>query len=262
MRHVKRFLLFLFISLACSSVGFAIWLYDKHVVPILVYHHIDAKGYHDLNVVSPESFEKQMLYLKENQYQVISFDELVKAIGQNKRFSRKTVVLSFDDGFEDNYTAFKILKKYGFTAIFFLPTDIMNTEGFLTWDQIEEMVKAGMEIGSHTRGHVYLPNYPDFEKVKDEITDSKRVLEEKLGIRIDYFCYPNGGFSEEIKSIVKKAGYQGACTTNRGQGRLNKDVFELKRIRVKDKDTGGFSFLAKLSGYYNFFRKLRAPYSR
>lgn len=262
MQYVKRFLSFLLIFFLCSSIGFAIWIYDKHVVPILNYHHIDTKGYHELNVVSPQSFEKQMAYLKDHQYQVIRLSELFEAIRQNKKLPRKTVVLTFDDGSEDNYTAFKILKKYGFTAIFFLPTDMMNTEGFLSWDQIKEMANAGMDIGSHTRTHIYLPNYPDFEKVKDEIAGSKRILEEKLGIKIDYFCYPSGGFSNEIKELLKTAGYQGACTTNRGRGRLNKDVFELKRIRVKDKDTGGFSFLAKLSGYYNFFRKCRAPYSR
>ena len=146
--------------------------------------------------------------------------------------------------------------------MFFVPTDLLGMEGFMTWDQLKVMVEAGMEAGSHTRTHMFLPTYPSLQKVRDEITESKKILEDKLGIEIEYFCYPSGGFDDDIKNMLKEAGYKAACTTNRGYDRYNKDLFELKRIRMKDNNTSTFDLRAKYSGYYNLFRRLRKPYSR
>ena len=259
---LKKFGLVSLVLLIGLVIGFFCWISDKYVVPIIVYHHIDGEAKLELTTVSPQSFETQMAYIKNHGYHVLRFDELVEAIRQNKKPLKKSVVITFDDGNEDNFThAFPVLKKYGFSAIFFLPTDLIGTEQFMTWDQVRVMAQSGMEIGSHTRTHIYLPTYPSFDKVKEEIEGSKRILEEKLGIKIDYFCYPSGGFDEEVKGLLKQAGYKGACTTNRGRNRWNKDVYELKRIRMKDNNISMFDLWAKLSGYYNLFRRIRKPYS-
>ena len=262
-RKFKRVILFSVLFLVIVIFGFFIWASDKYVTPILMYHHINGVAYLELTSVSPQSFDQQMAYLKNHKYNVIRLDELVKAINQGKKLPRKTAVLTFDDGYDDNYTyAFPILKKYGFPAVFFIPTDLINTHGFMTWDQLKVMAEDGMEIGSHTRAHIYLPTYPSFDRVKDEIAGSKKVLEERLGIKINYFCYPSGGFDEEIKNLLKEAGYKGACTTNRGSNRFNKDVYELKRIRMKDNNTNSFDLWAKTSGYYNLFRKIKQSFFR
>ncbi len=262
-KYLKKVLIGFLVSLLIYTIGFSIWISDKHVVPILVYHHIDGKAELDLTSVSPESFDQQMAYIKKNEFKVITLDELVQAITQGKKISPKSVVISFDDGYEDNFThAFPVLKKYGFSAIFFLPSDLLGAEGFMTWDQVRVMVQDGMEIGSHTQTHIYLPTYPSLERVQDEIRGSKIVLEKELGIEIKYFCYPSGGFSEEIKNLLKQAGYKGACTTNRGFDRYNKDIYELKRIRMKDNNNTNFDMWAKLSGYYNLFRHFKKPFTR
>lgn len=88
----------------------------------------------------------------------------------------------------------------------------------------------------------------------DEIGGCKKVIEEHIGTPIGYFSYPKGGFTEEVKMLVKKAGYKAACTTNRGLDVLNRNVYELKRISVRNRDAS-FSLWAKLSGYYNLFRR-------
>ena len=92
----------------------------------------------------------------------------------------------------------------------------------------------------------------------DEIAGAKKVIEENIDMPVEYFSYPYGAFNWKVKAMVKKAGYKGACTTNVGPGRFNEDAYALKRIRVKNSDTNKpFSFWAKLSGYYNLFRRPR-----
>ena len=93
------------------------------------------------------------------------------------------------------------------------------------------------------------------------LKECKEFIEEKIGAGVDYLSYPMGGFNEEVKAAVKRAGYKGACATNRGFAELNKDVYELKRVKVTNSDMSKpFSFRAKLSGYYNVFRSKKRGY--
>ena len=238
--------------------GFALWLSDKYVVPIMMYHRVNTVALPDTVMVSPESFRRHMKFLKQN-YHVISMDELVQGIKERKRFPRNSVVITFDDGYDDNYqTAFPILKEYDLAAIFFVPPANVGKEHHLTWPQIKEMLGSGQMIGSHTYNETYLPSL-SLEEQKKSINESKKLLEAQLGQKIDYFSYPVGGFSEEIKKMVQDAGFKGACTTNRGKIRFNKDMYELKRIRFGDSDNSEMILRIKLSGYYNLFRKSRNP---
>jgi len=260
MSAIKRFFLYFFVIFLLVTSFFLLWISNRYVVPIMMYHNVNYTDVPKANTVSPENFERQMAYLKEHRYHVLSLDELVDKIKNGKRISRRSVVITFDDGYEDNYSyAFDILQKYQFPAIIFVPSDLVGTEGHLVWGQIEEMHKNGIDIGSHTRFHKYLPDL-SFEEQKDEIIESKRILEEAFGSEIKHFAYPIGGFSDQIKRLVKEAGYQSACATNRGYDRTNEDVYELNRIRFGDKDINDFVLWAKLSGYYNTFRKTKSPY--
>jgi len=243
-----------------GSIGYTFWLRDRYVVPILTYHHVGIpSGKWRLNDVSSKSFEYQMDFLKRHGFEVISFDDLVEGIKQGRQFARNTVVLQFDDGYEDNYKyAFPILKEYGFPAIIFLVSDKIGTPDFLTWDEVKEMEKSNVVAGAHTRHHVYLPRV-DLAKAQDEIAGSKKVIEEHLGHTIDYFCYPTGGFTSDIKRLVKEAGYKAAVTTNRGKDHYNLDLYEIKRIHMNNTDDqySGLILWFKLSGYYNTFRHFK-----
>jgi peptidoglycan/xylan/chitin deacetylase (PgdA/CDA1 family) len=106
---------------------------------------------------------------------------------------------------------------------------------------------------------VYLPDVHDQSRLEDEIMNSKKLLESNLEAEVDYFSYPSGGYTEEIKELVKKAKYRGACATNRGYDRFNTGVFELKRIRINNHDSP-IVMWAKLSGYYNLFRNFKNSY--
>ena len=259
-RYFKKLLLVVGILLLIFAGVFLSWLPGRYVVPIIMYHQVTHTDHPQPNWVSPENFEWQMAYLKDHGYDVIPLDDLVMSARAGKVLPRKSVVITFDDGYENNYThAFKILKKYGFPATIFVPSDKVNTKGRLTWDQMKEMIASGIDIGSHTQTEAYLPDLP-FERQQREIRSSRDTLEQNLGITVDHFAYPIGGFSEDIKAIVKEAGYKSASTTNRGYDRFNKDVFELNRVRFSDQDDRKDYLWIKLSGYYNLFREAKNPY--
>lgn len=255
MKRIKGFLVVLLLILG----GTWVWLYPKYSVPIIMYHNVQSYARPNPNSVSPENFVRQMSYLKEHGFQVISLAELIEGIKAGRSFSRKNVVITFDDGYENNYQyGFAILKKFGYPATIFVISDLVGQAGYLTWEEIKEMQKFKIDVGGHTRRHAYLPDIPT-EKQQDEIAGSKRILEENLGWTVSTMSYPSGGFNEQIKDIAKQAGYVGACTTNRGHERSNKDVYELKRIRLSDKDQADSYLWIKLSGYYNLFRQPKDP---
>jgi peptidoglycan/xylan/chitin deacetylase (PgdA/CDA1 family) len=260
MRIIKNISLFIVTVLILGTFSYTIWLRDRYVVPILMYHHVGIpSGKWRLNTVSEKSFEYQMRFMKRHGFQVISFDDLVEGIKAGNQFSRNTVVIEFDDGYEDNYKyAFPILKKYSFPAMVFLISDKVGDPDFLTWDQVREMEKYNFLAGAHTRHHVYLPK-ASVAEAQDEIAGSKKIIEDHLGHPIYYFAYPSGGFTEDVKGLVYKAGFKAAVTTNRGKDRYNMDLYELKRIHMNNTDDGysGLILWFKLSGYYNLFRQFR-----
>lgn len=262
---MKKFFLISFSVIILLGFFYFFWLTPKYTVPILAYHSINyGKGSHFVN---PENFAKQMEYIKEKGYEVITLDELARGIQGKKRFKRNKVVITFDDGYRDNFKyAYPVLKKMGFSAIIFLISDYVtdykeDKERFLNWDEIKVMLKNNIFFGSHTKTHFYLGDAKDEKVMLEEIAGSKKAIEQKIGVPVEYFCYPTGGFNARVKEIVKEAGYKGACTTNRGFARFNSDVYELKRIKVTNSDlVKPFSFRMKLSGYYNLFKRSKDPY--
>jgi len=261
MRRIRNFC-FIILSILCiGTLSFTFWIRDRYVVPILMYHHVGIpSGKWRLNSVSEKSFDYQMNFLKRHGFRVISTDELVRGISEGQEFLRNVVVIQFDDGYEDNYKyAFPILKKYGFPATIFLVSDqIGKRSEFLTWDQVKEMEQQKISFGAHTMHHAYLPDLT-LDEAQTEIMGSKKEIEEHLGHPVDYFCYPIGGFSAQIKELVRQDGFKAAMTTNRGKDHYNFDLYELKRIHMNNTDTrySGLIMWFKLSGYYNMFRHFK-----
>ena len=204
---------------------------DKYTVPIMMYHHVNDKEF-EAEDVTPENFRKQMDFLKRHNYNVISLDELVEKINAHQRLPKNSVVIAFDDGNFDNFTeAFPILKEFQFPAIFFVSPGFFSNQIFMGWKELKDMQAAKfVSFGSHGMTQAYLPDLPP-DKLRYEIFESKRVLEEKLGVKIDYLAYPVGGFNDEIKVMVKQAGYKAAVTTNRGYDRFDTDLYEINRIQ-------------------------------
>lgn len=256
----KRFLIAVFLSiLAVFLLGLAV-LTSNFEVPILMYHHVNPEA-RDCLTVSPDTFERQMRFLKERHYLVLSVEALAGLIKQGKPIPPKTVVITFDDGNKDNYTyAFPILKKYGLCANLFLIIDeISRPQGDkLTWEEVLAMRDSGLiYFGSHALGPEPLVNIKSAEEAKRQIFESKKALEARLNRRVDVFSYPEGRFTPQIRQWVKEAGYEVAVTTNPGKKFPNKDLYALKRLRISSNSGNLFIFWVETSGYYNFMREHR-----
>lgn len=256
-RFLLTFILIFIVTFSCVSL----WVSRRYIVPIMMYHHVNESIETEPMIVSADLFRWQMEYLREHRFRVISLDRFVDAKINGRKIPKKSVVITFDDGFEDNYTyAYPILKEFGFPATIFVPSSQLGLDGQMTLEQLKEMAADDLiTIGSHTREHLYLPDLEPPEQ-KTEILGSKEELEKLLNIEVDHFAYPVGGFDETSKKFVKESGYKSASTTNRGSDRLNNDLFEINRIRFSNKDSSEPILWMKLSGYYNVFRKLKSPY--
>ena len=263
---MKKIVLFLIILIFILGSFYFFGFASRYTVPILVYHNI-GNGNGSF-YVSPENFARQMEYIKKHGYEVIALGELIRQINSKNSIKKNKVVITFDDGYRDNFKyAYPVLERYGFPATIFLITDFMEKyfpdsgKEFLNWDEVVIMSRNRISFGAHTKTHLNLGEPLDEKAALEEIMDSKKIIQQKTGISVDYFCYPSGAFCERAKKMIIDAGYKGALTTNRGGVPFNRDIYELKRIKVTNADaTKPFSFWAKLSGYYNIFRTKRNAY--
>ncbi len=197
-------------SFLTNSSSRGIWL------PILVYH-IVRPSYPSDNAavraiaVTPEIFNTEMDYLEKAGYHVVRFNNLEAYFMSGTPLPHKPVILSFDDGWSDQFTyAFPILEKYHYPATFFVFTNEIGYRGGLTWDNLRELVASGMTIGDHTRSHPFLTRITSTSTLWNEIDGSKLLLERELNVPINEFAYPFGQYNPTIISLVKKAGYKSA----------------------------------------------------
>jgi glycosyltransferase involved in cell wall biosynthesis len=206
--------------------------------------------------VQPDLFEKQMAYLYYNGYRSITLDKIIKYRRKGLKHSPKSFVITFDDGFRDNFTfALPILKKYGYTATIFLVTDKINESGknkqYLSWDEIQQMHREGFSFGAHTCSHSSLTQLT-IDEAKTEIEESKRTIEENLQFKVNFFSYPYGDFNSGIQTLVEKAGFLGAVVTPHGPG-INNGLYSLKRVGVNAFNPM-WVFKLKVKGIFSWIR--------
>lgn len=242
----------------------------KWEMPVIMYHRVieneSEGGVHGTHVTI-ENFRKQMEYLKNQGYQTVTFEDLLNN-NYKKRFDRenKWIMLTFDDGYKDNYTnAFPILKEYGFKCTIYLVSHLQYNK----WDvdvpenpekeftlmnlqELKELREYGIEFGGHTMNHPRLTRL-SLEEVEKEIFESKKVLEERLGERLVSFAYPYGDLNKEITKIPKKVGYDFAVATDSGSIIFSEDLYEIRRIGIFPTNNM-FNYKRKVSGYYNFIK--------
>lgn len=182
-------------------------------VPIIVYHIVrpsyptDSADVRKL-AVTPEIFDAQLAYLQDAGYHVVNFTDLENYFASSAPLPAKPIILSFDDGWSDQYEyALPILEKYHDTATFFIFTNAIGHHGFFTADEIHALVAAGMSLGDHSRSHPYLTKITDPAKLWDEIDGSKVILESEFGVPVTVFAYPFGQYSTDTIATLQKAGF-------------------------------------------------------
>ncbi|HEX6512089.1 MAG TPA: polysaccharide deacetylase family protein [Chloroflexota bacterium] len=207
-------------------------------VPILMYHYIrelppntpDQLGY-GLSI-APHLFEAQLAYLAGAGYESVSMDDLTSHISKGTPLPAKPIVLSFDDGYADFYSAaWPLLKKYRLTATAYLVVDFLGKPGYMSWQQSQELRDAGIEIGAHTMDHVDLAIQP-LAQARHQIGDSRSILQQRLNVPVDSFAYPSGRYNATAVKLVADAGFSSAVTTNFGSRHTAANLLTLARVRV------------------------------
>ena len=183
-------------------------------VPILIYHQIREIEYGDSEnaqqfIVEPNNFVLQMQYLKDNEFNTVTVDHLRRyLVGEVSEWPEKPVVITFDDGMRNQYeNAFPALKENGFRATFFIFTNpIGKNERYLTWEQVEEMIGSGMEIGGHGHYHLYFDRITE-DELEKEVVESRELVKEKIDYEMRSLAYPFGVADEVVEEKIKQAGY-------------------------------------------------------
>ncbi len=254
----KRVPYLLIVFLILIFVVFSLILRSGYVVPVLMYHSVDENWKESKLSVSPESFRRQMEFLVKNKYNIVSLHKIKELQESGRPIPHKTIAITFDDGYENNYTnAFGVMKEYNIPAAIFVVLNKIGREGYLTWPQIEKMAENNIEIGSHTLSECYLPDIKDEAQLKREIYDSRRILKERIPQAGDFIAYCSGGFNKNIRQIVIDAGYDGACATNPGKDYPDDDIYAIKRLRISRTSDSLFVFWIETSGFYTWIKEHR-----
>jgi peptidoglycan/xylan/chitin deacetylase (PgdA/CDA1 family) len=229
--------------------------------PVLLYHRIAATTPKEDPLrlaVPPEVFEWQMHYLHSKGFTIISLEHLSDEVSQGKNGLSKQIVITFDDGYLDNYTnAFPILQNYGFAATFFIVTDLLGKMShwdsspipLMNWEHVKEMSRYGMSFESHTRTHPNLLTLDD-GAVMNELRDSRHELEDILGVPIRHLAYPYGRFDQRVNRLAGMAGYQSGWAA----GLAARGCLAKERMQITSGDNQLF-FAFKASGWAGLARK-------
>ncbi len=245
-------------------------LASRKRIPVVMYHRIVEKpaveSRHGTWVTS-ERLAKQLDSLARRRFTTITFGDYAAHLAGEQQLPRRPIILTFDDGYADNYTlALPLLRERGMKAVVFLIGDARIATN--VWDaaegepvlplldrrQIREMAAHGVEFGSHTRSHARLAGLAP-ERLRTELAGSKRAIEERTGAPVTALCYPYGAVDEAAKEAVAEAGYAFGVASDSGPLRIGEDLYEIRRAQIFP-STDAFGFWKKTSAWYLGYRQL------
>ena len=246
----------IFVGIICA-VNFL--LPEPEGFPILEYHQVtdelldpDFEMYN----VPPAEFAAQLDYLQAEGYTTITLQDFMRVVHGKGELPEKPIVLTFDDGYKDNYcTMLPILEAHKMTAVIYVITNELGKKNYLKLDELKDLQRRGIEIGSHTADHLPLTSYDeDFQR--RQIRESKIFLEWS-GLKTIYsLSYPNGAFDSDIEKILREEEYLTAVTGEAGLNTIETNPYELYRVNIRKPRFGLTEFKFRL-WKANFFAKVR-----
>ena len=249
MYYVKRGAAVIAVLLA----AFLLWLFLTPMptgIPILEYHMVtestDADSDSWAYNVPPEEFSQQLDYLQQQGYTTITMLEYMKAKKGKLELPDKPIILTFDDGYEDNYTTMlPILEAHDMKATAYVITNQIGKPGYMGWNELRDMQERGVEIGCHTADHLLLPDL-DEETQWKEVHYSKLLLEWNGIHTIFSFSYPNGAYNSELPAMLKDEEYLTAVTGDAGLNTFATDPYLMQRINIPHPRFGLTEFKLRL----------------
>jgi len=215
-------------------------------LPVLMYHHIQS---HDAAVADKQTsltvytdvFQSQMQYLKSKGYNIATMNDLVNFFDAGTGVPGNSVLLTFDDGYQDFYTdAYPILQSLGFRSTMFTITGLVNNPDYLTWDQVGSM-NGSVLFTNHTWSHKSLP-LASVSDQQNEISLADTQLSERGLNSPKTFAYPNGGYTGLAASYLQSLGYKIAFGTIPGSVLCKKQRFDLPRLRIGNAPLSDYGF--------------------
>lgn len=247
------------LGVGVALFSFAAW----QETPILMYHFVGTsdQAKEDPLIVSLGTFEKHIQWLRRLGFYVYSLDEYYHVKSYRLKFQKKGVVLTFDDGNRDfAEKVVPVLEEERVPAAnFIIWNNMLRREmGSMTVQQAREILESPfVTLGSHGLYHKELLGL-DEKTLREEISDSKKFLEEVLGMPVLYFSYPGGHFDSRAREIVQESGYRLAFTTSRKrlEGRSS-DLYSLPRVKISERDRNPLRFFLKAAGFQSLADKIR-----
>ncbi len=223
----------------CQPAVLPTLLRGQVLAPILLYHHVgeaalesggDSTSRYNVTEVN---FEAQLELLAELGYHSVGVGRIVAAITRKEPLPDRPIAISFDDGWIDQYQSiFPLLVKHGLVGTFYIPSTYPGGPQTVSWEQLAEMIRAGMEIGSHSQTHADLRSVSE-EVAWREIRMSKVDLEKRLGITVDTFAYPFGTYLPDLGTMVSRAGYLGGAGLGPSAVQGLGSIYYMSRIEIR-----------------------------
>jgi peptidoglycan/xylan/chitin deacetylase (PgdA/CDA1 family) len=223
-------------------------------IPIINYHKIEINYDIGITTRTPQQFEQDLIFLKKHHFHPITFEDILKS----EQLPQKPIIITFDDAYQSFYTiAYPLLQQYGFKAVVYAPLNYLGRWNdwdvqyygkkymHISQDELLEVNRGGMEIGSHTFSHHLLTKLDD-NSLEKEIKGSKERLEDLLNEEIVSLCYPFSRFNNKVVEFTRKAGYSFGVASLFMRSLKEKDrPYALKRLNIYRLD-GQNSFSKKV----------------
>ncbi len=206
---------------------------------VIMYHRFGETKYPSTNITL-EQFKTHLDELKSSKYKVMTLTEILAALNEGRPLPDRAVGLSIDDAFLSLYAeGWPRLKAAGFPFTLFVATDPVDqgTFGYMNWDQIREMARAGVTIGSQTASHLHMPK-ADPARNREELERSNKRFEEELGRRPLIFAYPYGESSMAVQAVVRETGFKAAFGQHSGAFGGGDNLFDLPRFAMNENYAG------------------------
>ena len=208
-------------------------------LPIFTFHAVDKRS--SVISISPTVFQGAMAKLYQGGYQALRLMQAVDLLRRGAPFPDRSFVITFDDGYQSVYEeAFPVLEGYGMAATVFLTVGekgVASSRGrlpsltgrsMLSWEEIQEMQRAGIDFGAHTLTHPDLTHLSS-DQVQAEVCEAKSVIEDALGAPVTSFAYPYGRYNGRVRDIVRKH-FACACSDKLGLVSQGSDLLGLERV--------------------------------
>lgn len=217
-------------------------------ISCFVYHRFGDSRYPSTNV-PVNDFRAHLQFLADNGFRVITLGGAVELLRQSKQIAPGTVVLTVDDAYSSFYEkGMPLLREFGFTATVFVNTQTAGHPGYITWPQLRQLKREGIEIGSHSHSHAHFINFnePELgERFQADLEKSQQIFRENLGAVPRLFSYPYGEHNAVMGNMLRENGFLAAAAQNSGVISEFSNLWALPRFPMAGRYAGIDNFRAK-----------------